>query len=46
MQNLTLVIFKKLENSRNNDEKSKSHIIFYYGFCEFLAFFYFYFVLL
>lgn len=38
MQNLTLVVFKKSENSRDTGGKSESHI--HYEFCEFLAFFF------
>lgn len=39
MQNLTLVVFKKSENSRDTGGKSESYIIFHYCICEFLAFF-------
>lgn len=38
MQNLTQVVYIKSRNSRDNDEKSESYIVFHYGFCEFVVF--------
>lgn len=34
MQNLNLVVFTKLKNSRDDDGKRKSHIVFHCGFYE------------
>lgn len=34
MQNFSLVVFTKLGNSRDDDGKCESHIVFYYDYCE------------